>query len=73
MAAIATAPVSASVDVFESRVARILNSAMNPVLSWNRKRKTRNVLARLSDHELDDIGLTRGDIDTMAFSLARGR
>jgi len=29
---------------------------------WNSARKTRAELEKLSDHTLDDIGLTRGDI-----------
>lgn len=33
--------------------------------AWNDARVTRNALARLSDRELDDIGLCRGDIDTI--------
>jgi uncharacterized protein YjiS (DUF1127 family) len=34
--------------------------------SWNDARVTRNALAKLSDRELDDIGLCRGDIDVIA-------
>lgn len=30
---------------------------------WNDARVTRNALAKLSDRELDDIGLCRGDIE----------
>lgn len=30
---------------------------------WREARRTRAVLSQLSDRELDDIGLTRGDID----------
>lgn len=33
---------------------------------WNDARVTRNVLNRLSDRELDDIGLNRSDIDRLA-------
>ncbi|MEL7013753.1 MAG: DUF1127 domain-containing protein [Pseudomonadota bacterium] len=33
------------------------------VWHWNETRKTRAALARLSDRELDDIGLSRADID----------
>lgn len=32
---------------------------------WNDARKTRQALNRLSDHELDDLGLVRGDIDAI--------
>ena len=31
--------------------------------AWNDARMTRNALNALSDHELEDIGLTRGDIE----------
>lgn len=34
--------------------------------AWNDARVTRNELARLTDRELDDIGLTRSDIDRIA-------
>jgi uncharacterized protein YjiS (DUF1127 family) len=34
--------------------------------AWNDARATRKALARLSDRELDDIGLSRGDIDAIA-------
>lgn len=33
------------------------------LVEWNDARKTRAALSRLSDRELDDIGLCRGDID----------
>ncbi|TMV84622.1 DUF1127 domain-containing protein [Thioclava sp. BHET1] len=33
---------------------------------WNDARLTRKSLGRLSDRELDDIGLCRGDIDAIA-------
>ena len=33
------------------------------VSAWNDARVTRNALSRLSDRELDDIGLSRGDIE----------
>jgi uncharacterized protein YjiS (DUF1127 family) len=35
--------------------------------TWNNARQTHNSLSRLTDRELDDIGLCRGDIDTVAF------
>lgn len=34
--------------------------------AWNDARVTRKALDMLSDHELDDIGLRRGDIDSIA-------
>jgi uncharacterized protein YjiS (DUF1127 family) len=36
------------------------------IAAWNDARQTRNELAKLSDRELDDIGLSRGDIDRVA-------
>ena len=33
---------------------------------WNEARRTREILSRLSAHELDDIGLVPGDIDRIA-------
>ncbi len=32
---------------------------------WNNRRTTRKELSRLSDRELEDIGICRGDIDTI--------
>ena len=40
-------------------------SVMSRISSWNQARRTRAVLSRLSAHELDDIGLSRGDIDAI--------
>lgn len=37
---------------------------------WNQARRTRAALEKLSDYELEDIGLTRGDIEIIA---AKGR
>lgn len=34
--------------------------------AWNDARATRKALSKLSDRELDDIGLTRGDIEFIA-------
>lgn len=36
------------------------------VTAWNEARRTRNALSKLSTHELEDIGLTRGDIDRIS-------
>lgn len=41
------------------------------VAAWNDARRTRAALDRLSDHELADIGLTRGEIEDVAQRLAR--
>ena len=38
----------------------------NALMTWNTTRKNRNTLLNLSDRELTDIGLTRGDVLRMA-------
>lgn len=45
---------------------RIINTLSNVILAfraWNDARVTRKALNNLSDRELDDIGLCRGDIE----------
>jgi len=45
---------------------RAINALSNAVMAfqaWNDARVTRKALAKLSDRELDDIGLCRGDLD----------
>ena len=36
------------------------------IAAWNDARITRKSLEQLTEHELDDIGLCRGDIDYVA-------
>jgi uncharacterized protein YjiS (DUF1127 family) len=43
-----------------------LSHAFAALAAWNDARVTRNALSKLSDRELDDIGLCRGDIDHIA-------
>lgn len=38
---------------------------IDAVVAWNDARVTRNALAKLSDRELSDIGLTRYDAEHM--------
>jgi uncharacterized protein YjiS (DUF1127 family) len=40
-----------------------LSNALAALAAWNDARMTRKALNKLSDRELDDIGLCRGDID----------
>ncbi|SDD63779.1 DUF1127 domain-containing protein [Ruegeria marina] len=54
-----TAPLGA---VTVLRVVDFFISARNAVVSWNESRLTRNALSALTDTQLDDIGLNRGDI-----------
>jgi len=50
-------------------MAGVILGVIGTLASWNDARITRKSLSRLSLRELDDIGLTRGDIDMIA---ARG-
>ena len=48
-----------------ARFSIFFSSIVGTIAAWNDSRVTRNALSRLSDHELDDLGLTRSDIDRM--------
>jgi uncharacterized protein YjiS (DUF1127 family) len=47
------------------RTVQFFSNALIAVANWNDARVTRNTLAKLSDRELDDIGLCRGDIEML--------
>ena len=62
-----------NMSAFETTRTQAGFSLMNPIASlvasiasWNDARVTRSALAKLSDRELDDIGLSRGDIEFVA-------
>ncbi len=55
-----TAPFGAII-VF--RVVQSLSNVATAFQTWNSARVTRNALSKLSNRELDDIGLCRADID----------
>ncbi|MFY2822843.1 DUF1127 domain-containing protein [Ruegeria sp. MALMAid1280] len=48
------------------RIGETFASVVNAVVEWNDTRVTRNVLSGLTDRELEDIGMCRGDIDIVA-------
>lgn len=48
------------------RIGAALNTVIATIVAWNDERVTRNALSKLSDRELEDIGLVRGDIETVA-------
>jgi len=52
-------------------VAHILSALVGRRAAWNDARVTRNALEALSDRELDDLGLNRGDIETIASGAYR--
>lgn len=43
-----------------------LMAGLSSLKAWNDARITRQALSRLTERELDDIGLCRGDIDRIA-------
>ena len=44
----------------------VFSRVLSLLTAWNDARVTRNSLSKLSDRELDDIGLCRGDIERVA-------
>ncbi len=52
-------------------LAGLPGNVVNNVLAWYRGTLTRVALNKLSDHELEDIGLTRGDINVVAAQYNR--
>ena len=47
-------------------------SIFKTIRTWNRVRQTRNELSGLPNHVLDDLGICRGDISTVARNASRG-
>jgi uncharacterized protein YjiS (DUF1127 family) len=45
------------------RFVRFVTDTSTAFAVWNDARVTRRALGKLSDRELDDIGLCRGDVD----------
>jgi uncharacterized protein YjiS (DUF1127 family) len=45
------------------QVIQFVTNTLASLKTWNDARVTRKALSTLSDRELDDIGLCRGDID----------
>jgi len=48
------------------QITRLFHVLINAVVAWNDARLTRNALNSLTERELEDIGLTRGDIEHVA-------
>ncbi|MBJ6370944.1 DUF1127 domain-containing protein [Sedimentitalea arenosa] len=53
------------------RIGGLVADFAGTIAAWNDVRVTRNALSALSDRELEDIGLIRGDIDSVAVSRIR--
>ena len=50
----------------QSVFAHLIITVANTLLKWDLRVRTRRTLTRLTDAELNDIGLTRDDADTEA-------
>ncbi|ASM73009.1 MULTISPECIES: DUF1127 domain-containing protein [Roseobacteraceae] len=53
--------------IVAGRITRTIFNVIASVMAWNDARVTRKALSALSDRELQDIGLSRGDIDAASF------
>ncbi len=51
---------------FAGRITAFFTRFVGALVAWNDARVTRNALNALTDRELEDIGLIRGDIDVVA-------
>lgn len=65
MAAIDTTRPAGTVATAGGRITRMFTALVAAIAAWNDARVTRNALSRLSDRELDDIGLCRADIENL--------
>ncbi|MFC4670266.1 DUF1127 domain-containing protein [Seohaeicola nanhaiensis] len=63
MAAYDTSRTSYGLQSFAGHVGAHIANLYATLRDWNDARVTRNALSALSDRELEDIGLVRGDID----------
>ena len=57
--------------LFAGSVATFFMNMFSAVAAWNDARITRKSLSQLTARELDDIGLSYGDIDEIATRSAR--
>lgn len=58
-----------SITIF--RVVSVFDTAIRRLTAWQRARATRQQLVGLSDAQLADIGLTRGQIGDVSAALAQ--
>lgn len=66
MAALDTTRTEFAAEAVANRSGTFLSRLRGAFNSWNDARLTRKALHALSDRELDDIGLARGEIDLVA-------
>ena len=48
------------------RLRRVVTQFAADLMAWREERATRAALGKLTDRELNDIGLKRGDLDAMS-------
>ncbi|SDI58512.1 DUF1127 domain-containing protein [Aliiruegeria lutimaris] len=48
------------------RLGRMVTQLVSSLMAWREECATRDVLGKLTDHELNDIGLLRGDPDQVS-------
>lgn len=65
MATIDTHRTHANDRVFGSNIGSAITAIVGRIAAWNDARVTRRALDKLTDRELDDIGLSRADIDAI--------
>lgn len=70
MAALDTPRAVSGTSILFGRVGAAICTVIGTVASWNDARVTRNALSALSDRELEDIGLSRGEIEQIAQNKA---
>lgn len=68
MAAIDTSRTAFGSASVAMRPGKWIQALVSVVVDWNDARVTRKALGALTDRELEDIGLVRGDIDNVAQS-----
>lgn len=52
--------------LFGGRLSTLVSAVIAGITAWNDARVTRAALSKLSDRELEDIGVTRADIETIS-------
>jgi uncharacterized protein YjiS (DUF1127 family) len=65
MAAIETTRSGKDARLVGGRLISFFTTVFAALAAWNAARVTRRELSKLSDRELDDIGLSRADIDRL--------